>query len=227
MKFRAVVFSAVPLLIFLGACSSSTDSAGSNTAVETAALDSGASETVPTEAATIAADAVFNAGDVTFAQGMIPHHKQAVEMATIALDPARNAGAKVKDLATRIQGAQDPEIKLMTGWLSEWGQPVDAMAGMDHSNMDAEAMETMAGMAGMAGMEGMMTAAEMTGLEAATGPAFDKLWLDMMVRHHQGAVGMSKTLKTAGKAAVVKELAGQIITAQEAEIAEMQKLLAG
>lgn len=141
-------------------------------------------------------------------------------MAIIAVDPARNAGASVKGLATRIQGAQGPEIQLMTGWLAEWGQPVDEMAGMDHSNMDAADMEA------MPGMEGMMTAAEMTGLEAATGPAFDKLWLDMMIRHHQGAVTMSKTAETDGKAAAVKELAGKIVAAQEGEIAEMQKLLA-
>lgn len=222
MKLRVLTFTALPLslALALGACSSSSDSASSDTTVETVAIDSTASDTVSGDATatdTIPGDAVFNAGDVTFAQGMIPHHQQAVEMATIALDPARNAGATVKDLASRIQGAQDPEIQLMTGWLSEWDQPVDGMA--DHS---MEGME----MADMPGMEGMMTSEEMTGLEAATGPAFDKVWLDMMVRHHQGAVAMSKTVETDGKATLVKELAGKIISAQEAEIAEMQKLLA-
>lgn len=222
MKLRALTLAVLPfsLAFALGACSSSSDSAASDTTAESVAAVTNASDTVPTDVAaadTIAADAVFNDGDVTFAHGMIPHHRQAVEMATIALDPARNAGAKVKDLATRIQGAQDPEIELMTGWLKEWGQPVDGMAG--HSMEGRE-------MADMDGMEGMMTAEEMTGLEAATGPAFDKLWLEMMVRHHQGAVAMSKTVQTDGKAAVVKELAGKIISAQEAEIAEMQRLLA-
>ena len=223
MKLRPIAFAALPLslALTLGACSSSSDSTVSDTVAETVAVDSIASDSTPADAVaadTIAADAAFNAGDVTFAQGMIPHHQQAVEMATIALDPARNAAAKVKDLATRIQGAQDPEIQLMTGWLSEWGQPLD---GMDGHSM--EGME----IADMPGMEGMMTAAEMNGLETATGPAFDKLWLDMMVRHHQGAVAMSKTAETDGKAAVVKDLAAKIVSTQEAEIAEMQKLLAG
>ena len=136
MKLRSMAIVAFPLslALILGACSSSSDSMATDSTAETASAD-----TTPAEAAaadTIAADAVFNAGDVTFAQGMIPHHQQAVEMATIALDPARNAGTAVKDLATRIQGAQDPEIQLMTGWLAEWGQPVDEMAGMDHSQMD-------------------------------------------------------------------------------------------
>lgn len=218
MKLRATVLAALPLsfALLLGACSSSSDSA-SDTTAEVAA-ESVASETVPADAAeTIAADAVFNAGDVMFAQGMIPHHQQAVEMAVIALDPAREAGAEVTDLAKRIQGAQGPEIELMTGWLKEWGQSVDGMEG--HS---MEGME----MADMPGMEGMMTTEEMTGLEAATGPAFDKLWLEMMVRHHEGAVVMSKTVGIDGKAPAAKELAGKIISAQEAEIAEMQQLLA-
>ncbi len=218
MKLRAITLTALPLslVLTLGACSSSNNAA-SDTTPKSVSVDSIATESVAAGAAaadTIPASAVFNAGDVTFARGMIPHHQQAVEMSRIALDPARNAGAKVMDLATRIQGAQDPEIQLMTGWLKEWGQPVEgpSMGGMDMANMP--------------GMEGMMTAAEMTGLQAATGPAFDKLWLDMMVRHHQGAVAMSKTAETDGKATDVKELAGKIISAQESEIAEMQKLLA-
>ena len=222
MKLRstAIVFAfPLTLALTLGACSSSSDSASTDPATEAVVDESAGSETIPADivaADTIAADAEFNANDVTFAQGMIPHHQQAVQMSTIALDPERKAGAEVKDLATRIQGAQDPEIQLMTGWLTEWGQPIDAMTGM-------EGMET----GDMPGMEGMMSSDEMTVLAAANGPAFDKLWLDMMVRHHQGAVTMSKTAQTDGKAAVVKELAGKIISAQEAEIAEMSKLLAG
>lgn len=219
MKIRALTLASLPLTLALalGACSSSSDSVTNDSTVVSVAADTSASGTVPAAAAaadSIPADAVFNAGDVTFVQGMIPHHQQAVQMATIALDPARNAGAKVKDLATRIQRAQDPEIELMTGWLKEWGRPVGGTGAM---SMDG---------AGMSGMDGMMTSEEMTGLEAVTGPAFDKLWLEMMVRHHQGAVAMSKAIGTDGKAAVVKELAGKIISAQEAEIAEMQQLLA-
>ena len=222
MKRRSIAIAALPLslALTLGACSSSSDSAAPDTTAETISIDTTPVDSVAAHAVaadTIPADATFNAGDVTFAQGMIPHHQQAVEMSTIALDPARNAGTAVKDLATRIQGAQDPEIKLMTGWLAEWGQPVDGMGGMSMEGHE---------MADMPGMDGMMTAAEMTAIEAATGPAFDKLWLDMMVRHHQGAVSMSKTAETDGKAAVVKELAAKIVSAQEGEIAEMQKLLA-
>ena len=221
MKIRSTMFAVLPLslalALSLGACSSSAD-VTADTAADTAA--EAASDTTAAATDTIAADAEFNKGDVTFAQDMIPHHQQAVEMAKIALDPARSASAAVKDLATRIQGAQGPEIELMTGWLSTWGQPIPAADSAD--SMEGHNMEG----AKSAGMEGMMTAAEMTQLEAANGPAFDKLWLDMMIRHHKGAVNMSKTAQTAGKSAAVKELAAKIVTAQVAEIAEMQKLLA-
>ena len=215
MKLRSITFAALPvsLALTLGACSSSSDNAATDVVTETAAVATAAVAV----ATAIPADAAFNAGDVSFAQGMIPHHQQAVEMSTIALDPTRNASASVKDLAKRIQGAQDSEIRLMTGWLSEWAQPLDSMGGMSMDGTD---------MADMPGMDGMMTAAEMTALESAVGPAFDKVWLEMMVRHHQGAVKMSKTVETAGKAPAVKELAAKIASAQEAEIAEMQKLLA-
>ena len=152
----------------------------------------------------------FNEADVTFAQGMIPHHEQAVEMADIALDPASGAGSDVTDLATRIKGAQDPEIELMTGWLEAWGQPV--------------AMDTSDGH-DMASMDGMMSAEDMDALEELAGDAFDERWLGMMIEHHTGAIAMAETVTDDGSNSDVLELAGQIITAQQAEIDEMNRLL--
>jgi len=154
----------------------------------------------------------FNDADVVFAQGMIAHHEQAIEMADIALDPTIGASAEVQDLATRIKEAQDPEIELMTGWLTAWGQPVqmDASGGHDMSNM-----------------EGVMTAEEMDALGAATGTEFDTMWLEMMIRHHEGAIAMAETVKASGSNDDVLGLAEQIITAQQAEIDEMRALLDG
>jgi uncharacterized protein (DUF305 family) len=148
--------------------------------------------------------------DIEFAQGMIAHHEQAIEMATMALDPTVEAGAEVGDLATRIEAAQDPEIDQMTGWLTEWDQPLqmDTSDGHDMSEMD-----------------GMMTAAEVDELGAATAADFDRLWLEMMIRHHQGAISMAETVKADGKHADVLALADAIIAAQQAEIDEMQALL--
>jgi uncharacterized protein (DUF305 family) len=163
-------------------------------------------------AATAAKGAAFNDADVTFARGMIPHHEQAIEMADIALDPKMGASEQVRDLATRIKGGQDPEIELMTGWLTAWGQPVEAEMGDGHD---------------MSSMDGMMTAEEMDALGTITAADFDRMWMGMMIRHHQGAIAMAQTVKAAGSSPDVLALADQVITVQQAEITEMQSLLAG
>ncbi len=168
----------------------------------------GSSETTEPSASdvTLAAGAVSNDADVSFAQGMIPHHSQAVEMATMALKNSSNPA--ILDLATRIQGAQDPEIDQMRGWLDNWGQEemATAMEGMDHS------------------AEGMMSDADLTALDATTGAEFDAMFVDMMILHHQGAIAMAKTVMNDGTDPQVRALAEAIISAQEGEIAEMQGL---
>ena len=230
MRFQRSVTFVLPAVaaIALTACGSSSSTKSTTTeTVGTVAEAAPTPETTPL-AAPVVVDAAFNAGDVTFAQGMIPHHQQAVEMADMALDPARKAGPAVIDLATRIQGAQGPEIALMNSWLTAWNQPV--MAGMKPgetmlpgASMEGMHMEGME----MGAMEGMMSAADMTALSKASGPEFDKMWLTMMVKHHDGAITMSKTVQTDGQSADVKTLAGKIITAQMAEIKEMNKVVAG
>lgn len=152
-----------------------------------------------------------NAADVTFAQSMIPHHKQAVEMATMA---ATRAGSPaVKDLAAQIQAAQDPEINTMTGWLTGWGQTT-AMPGMA---VDAGH--------GMGSMPGMMSDADMTQLATLGGTAFDREFLTMMTGHHQGAVEMARTELAQGRYGPGKDLAQRIITTQTSEVARMRTLL--
>lgn len=152
----------------------------------------------------------LNDAEIEFAQGMIAHHEQAVEMAEIALDPNVGAGAAVVDLATRIQAAQEPEIDQMTAWLTAAGAPVtmDMSDGHDMSDMD-----------------GMMTAESMDALAAATGAEFDTMWAEMMIEHHEGAIIQSETVKANGSNPDVLGLADQIIAVQQAEIAEMQQLL--
>lgn len=157
--------------------------------------------------------AAHNAQDVSFAQGMIPHHRQALEMAELATD--RASSAEVKDLAARIEKAQDPEIKTMSGWLKTWGEEVpeagESMPGMDHGTHS--------------GMPGMMDSADMTKLEKASGEEFDALFLNLMVEHHEGAVDMAKTEKAKGEYQPATAMADDIVTGQTAEIEEMNKLL--
>jgi uncharacterized protein (DUF305 family) len=156
--------------------------------------------------------AALNAADIEFAQGMIAHHEQAIEMADIALDPRIGASADVVDLATRIKGAQDPEVDLMTGWLTAAGEPV--------------AMDTHGGH-DMSSMAGMMTAEQMGAMASMMGAAFDRMWLEMMIAHHEGAIVQSQTVKADGSNADVLAFADRIIAAQQAEIAEMRALLQG
>jgi uncharacterized protein (DUF305 family) len=186
---------AAPLLIVaaLAACGGS-----SSTAVKTPAPKAGAPAT-----------AAFNDADVTFAQGMIPHHEQAVEMADMALDPNVGAGPKIKDLATRIKAAQDPEIKQLTALLKAWNKPV----AMDTSNGHD-----------MSSMAGMMSADDMKKLGTLKGAEFDKAWASMMIAHHKGAIQMSTTVKAGGSNSDALALAAKIATAQEAEIREMTPL---
>ncbi|MEU9591279.1 DUF305 domain-containing protein [Streptomyces sp. NPDC048219] len=155
-----------------------------------------------------------NAADVAFAKGMIPHHRQAVEMAGLA--PGRARSAEVKKLAADIKKAQDPEIRTLSGWLTSWGEEVPAEGAMDHS---------VHGMAGTGGMGGMMTAQEMTELESASGTAFDTAFMEMMIKHHEGAVEMARTEQADGAHEPAVKMAGEIITSQGAEIERMNTLL--
>lgn len=201
---RMVVCSVVLTLgaVLLPACTSDHGS-----------MDSG---TMPAMTADVAGggageSADFNAADAAFAQNMIPHHEQAIEMAEMALDPTVGASDDVRALAEAIKAGQDPEIRQMRAWLGAWGQPeMGEMEGHDMSSM-----------VGMMSMEDMDALAELTGAD------FDRAWLEMMILHHEGAVDMAETVRADGSNADVAALADRVIAAQTAEIATMEELLAG
>jgi uncharacterized protein (DUF305 family) len=152
-----------------------------------------------------AAATEHNAANTMFAQGMIPHHEQAVEMSQTML-AKKDIPAAVTDLATRIKAAQAPEIETMTGWLKSWNE--SATMGAGHS------------------MDGMMGDDDLEALEAAQGTEAAKLFLKQMIVHHEGAVMMARTETSQGKNTDAIQLSKDIVTAQEAEIKEMQDLLA-
>ena len=196
-------------LILAGCAGGDDDMAGM------AGMDSSSESTAAESSGEAAA---FNNADVTFVQGMIPHHRGALEMAQMA--EGRAEDPRVLDLAARIEAEQQPEIDTMTGWLEEWGEPVPdesdgGMGGMDHGSMD---------MGGMS-MEGM-SMEDMAALEAATGTEFDRMWLEMMIVHHRGAVEMAETEIAEGSNPDAIALAEQIVDSQSAEIEEMETLLA-
>jgi uncharacterized protein (DUF305 family) len=167
----------------------------------------------PSAPASAAPGLEHNQADLTFAQSMIPHHQQAVEMADLA--QTRASDPKVKALADKISKAQGPEITTMSGWLAAWGGPGASMpAGESHGDMGE-----------MGTMPGMMTAEEMAGMQSATGAAFDRIFLQMMIKHHQGAVEMARTEQQQGLNPDAKALAATVERDQTAEIAEMQAML--
>lgn len=194
------VTAALAATLGLAGCTSGSPTGGSSMS----GMDHGSS---PMASTTPDANADHNAADTMFAQMMIPHHKQAVEMSEIMLGK-QDVPAEVTALATRIKDAQGPEIEKMTGWLESWGQPIMMPTDSGH------------------GMSGMVDADGMQKLEAAAGPEAAKLFLEQMVMHHEGAVEMAQQEIGAGKNQDAVQLGRDIVTAQQAEIAEMKKLLA-
>lgn len=190
---------AVMAAVALGACGSSDDPAGRGMMPGTTASPSG---TAP------AAD--HGQADVMFSMMMVPHHEQAVEMS--ALVPSRSEDPELRELAAAIADAQQPEIEQMQGWLRGWG---------------VAAPGDMAGHMGHMGMDGMLSAAELEELESLRGPAFERTWLQGMVRHHEGAIDMAEQVLEDGVHEPTRALARTIITTQQAEITAMQEMLAG
>ncbi|MCY0933898.1 DUF305 domain-containing protein [Streptomyces sp. H34-S4] len=176
---------------------------------DTSAGHNGHSPSPSASSSAPASQGEHNTADVAFAKEMIPHHRQAVEMADLA--PTRAESADVKKLADEIKKAQDPEIKTLSGWLTSWGEEVPPEGAMDHSMHSAGS--------------GMMTAEEIANLEKASGKAFDTAFMQLMIKHHEGAVTMAKTEKADGSFPEAKTMADAIITSQTAEIAQMNALL--
>lgn len=180
--------------LILSACGSDTDNGGSMSGMN----GHGSSSSTP------AGSNSSRSGDVMFAQMMIPHHQQAIEMADLAMaKPATSA--EVKDLAEQIKAAQGPEIQTMNGWLRQWGAPTTA--SMDH------------------GTGGMMSEEDMASLKAAKGAEFNRMWLQMMIEHHRGAVTMAQDVLSTTETPDVKRLAQSVVDGQNKEIATMQGLL--
>jgi len=174
----------------------------------------GSPTTAPTTAssaeATADSAAVFNADDVTFAQMMIPHHEQAVEMSDDLL-AKDGVDQSVIDLATEIKAAQEPEITQLEDWLSAWGEDENSMSGMPGTG---------------GGSDGMMSDDDMMALEDSSGTDATKLFLEQMIVHHESAVAMAQFELDDGENADAQAMAASIVKSQTAEIAVMADLLA-
>jgi uncharacterized protein (DUF305 family) len=194
--------SALATLAILAGCSSSNEAehpAGHSPATSAAAAPS----------STHAAEA-HNDADVMFAQHMIPHHAQAIEMSDTLL-AKQGIDPKVIELANQIKAAQGPEIQQMQSWLTQWGTP---------------SMPSMSGHGDMAGMSGIMTDQAMTALKDAQGIDASKLFLTQMITHHEGAITMAQSEIKDGQYPPAVGMARAIVTNQQQEIDTMKGLLA-
>ena len=153
--------------------------------------------------------AIYTVADVEFMQGMIAHHAQAIHMSRMA--EAHHANPRVLKLATKIDQSQVPEIKIMQGWLRRY----------DQFAPDTGSWHTMT-------MPGMLTAEQLKALEASTGVAFDRAFLELMIQHHEGALTMVKDLFAspgAGQEVDAGVFANDVVVAQTAEIGIMRQML--
>jgi uncharacterized protein (DUF305 family) len=161
----------------------------------------------------------FTPADIHFITGMIGHHAQAIVMAGWA--PSHGASPSVRTLCERIINAQTDEITLMQNWLKDRHQPVpDPKAAPMKMVMDGVEQEML--------MPGMLTEAQMKQLDAARGQEFDRLFLRLMIQHHQGALTMVKELfatSGAGQDEGVFKFASDVGADQSTEIDRMQKML--
>lgn len=160
----------------------------------------------------------FSDADVMFAQMMVPHHAQAVEMSDMIL-AKDDVDEGVLAIAQQIKDAQAPEITQMTGWLEGWDAEMPSAEGMGEMDMDEGHGMDMP-------MNGMMSEQDMQALDEATGDDASRLFLEQMTEHHRGAVQMAETQLAQGTNPEAKELAQTIIDTQEAEIEELEGLLA-
>lgn len=200
----ALAGAAVAAGLLLSACG--TDGGGTS-----GSDHSGPSAAAPSTATAAAAPGPFNDADVVFAQMMIPHHEQALEMAGLAGGRAQDP--EVKRLVTAIEQAQDPEIQKLKAWLKGWGRPESAGHGSGGHGSGGHAMA------------GMLSEKDMKGLAAATGRDFDRMFARLMIAHHDGAVAMAEDERRNGRNATAKSLADDVVRTQSAEVTALRKIL--
>ncbi|WP_126688319.1 DUF305 domain-containing protein [Nocardioides ferulae] len=194
--------------------------------VVAAALAASVSACGDDEAAPADDGRAWNDADVAFATDMIPHHAQALTL--VDLTVGRRLSPELTGLAEQIRSAQAPEIEQMSDWLQEWGEEIPA-TGRDHvhahgSEDEGEAGDEMDQMHG--DMPGMVGSEDLDELESLKGEAFEERWLELMIGHHEGAIEMAQAAQEDGEFPGVVELAEAIEEGQQAEVDQMEQLLA-
>ena len=158
----------------------------------------------------------FNDADVSFASEMIPHHADALVM--VDMTQGRELTPEMTDLTEDIRAAQAPEIEQMADWLTAWGEEVPETS-RDHVN--SHDMDDMGEMGDGMGMD----PDDLAALEDSDGTAFEQMWLQMMIEHHEGAIEMAQDEQSDGVSDDAVALAESIVASQTAEIDRMETML--
>ncbi|WP_334230639.1 DUF305 domain-containing protein [Tersicoccus mangrovi] len=205
----ALGVAAVTVLLATG-CAGGTDASSDHSGHAMSGMvgmtsTTSAPATAGASASSTTSSSAHNDADVMFAQMMIPHHQQAVQLSDIIL---AKTGVKpqVTALAKKIKAAQAPEITTMTGWLSSWGAPATTSAHR-------------------MGMSGMVSDNDVKALRDADGTTASSMFLAQMIGHHEGAVAMAKDEVATGQNQDGVGVARRVITSQSAEIAQMKAML--
>jgi uncharacterized protein (DUF305 family) len=210
--------ASLALLVLVGCASAPRQAPGVQMASGSGIVTASAASDRAVAVADSAARA-FDPADVDFMQGMIPHHAQAIQMSALAVP--NGARYEVVRLAQRITISQRDEIHMMRRWLIERKQDApDSLATRHLMRMNGMVHEML--------MPGMLSDEEMATLAKARGAAFDRLYLQGMIRHHRGAIDMVNTLFSSGTAGhddTVFRFASEVIADQSAEIARMTQML--
>ena len=205
-------FPVLSLCLFLsGGCR--TGDTGAGPAIVQPGAPGQQSKVIGAAAAADLSKVSFTPADVRFMQGMIGHHSQALEMTAIVREHSTNEGLRA--LALRIEVSQADEIKMMQDWLTSRGQALPD----PHAHHQA----------GAALMPGMLTPAEMAQLAAARGAELGRLFLQLMIKHHEGALTMVRELLAtpgAGQEPDVFAFASDVDADQRMEIDRMRAALA-
>ncbi|MGB3325200.1 MAG: DUF305 domain-containing protein [Mycolicibacterium fortuitum] len=218
-KLMMLSAGAVVAAALVAGCSNQSTDGAAKTSATSATSASASPQTSGAQDA-----AAHNDADVMFAQHMIPHHQQAVEMSDVLL-AKQGIDPRVSELATQIKGAQAPEIEQMQGWLKQWGNPpmpsMSQMPQQGHGDMGHANM----GHGDMPAMQGMVSEADMTALRNAQGVEAAKLYLTHMIAHHEGAITMAQDEIKDGQYAAAVEMAHAIVKTQQQEIDTMRQIL--
>lgn len=206
MNRTKLVTTAAAAAVLLGLSACANDQGGSTNDTAAASETTASSHSMSTSETEESAQ--HSEADVMFAQMMIPHHQQAIEMSEIILSK-EDVPADVTALAEEIKAAQGPEIAQLTDWLEQWGEPTQP----EHMGHD------------MSQMEGMLSPEDLQQLSDAPGPEAARLFLDQMIAHHEGAVAMAQDEVDSGTYQPAVDLAQTIIDVQQQEIDAMQQML--